>query len=216
MSRTALAITPAAPAPAHPFEALFNSPEFRARRAERERQDAATRAEALAEHGTAEAVFADTPMEAALRAACEPLLGPGETWDGLHKLAGWDWLDGLRAMPGTLRTVVETAWPLPATVVEAWAEHQERGRLDSQRHAFDPDWSASTPAAARRDVVEGLLDTLPARSLADMRARLSWLDELNDIEARGEDRQRGRLATLRADVERMAMRLRAQGSEQPR
>ena len=212
MSR-AVAIAPAAPAPAHPFEALFNSPEFRARRAERERQDAELRVEALAEHGTAEAVFADTPMEAALRAACEPLLGPGETWDGLHKLAGWDWLDGLRAMPEILRASVEAAWPLPTTVAGAWAEHRERGRFDSQRHAFDPDWSASTPAAARCDVVEGLLDTLPARSLADVRARLSWLDELNDIEGRGEDRQRVRLATLRADIERMAMRLRAQGSE---
>ena len=206
------AIAPEPSAPAHPFEALFNSPEFRARRAERERQDAVTRAEALAEHGTAEVVFADTPMEAALRLACGPLLGPGETWDGLHKLAGWDWLDGLRAMPEILRATVETAWSLPATVADAWTEHQERGPLDGPRHAFDPAWSASTPAAARRDVVEGLLDTLPARSLADMRARLSWLDELNDIEARGEDRHRVRLATLRADVERMAMRLRAQGS----
>ncbi|SDO52210.1 hypothetical protein SAMN05216360_12542 [Methylobacterium phyllostachyos] len=193
------------------FAEYMARPEIVAARAESERERAERAAAAVAEHGSEEAVFADTPIEAALRTACEPLLGPGHTWDGVYELAGWSWLQGRDRMPAALRAAAAEAWRMPETVAAAWAEYQARDRREGERYALFPDWSPHAFTEARRGLVEEVLDTYPARSLADLRARLSWLDELNEIDATSQREQRVRLVTLRADIERMAMRLRSQG-----
>ena len=198
------------------FAEYLNRPEIVAERAERERQRTERAAAAVAEHGSEEAVFADTAIEAALRTACEPLLGPRQTWDRVYELAGWNWFHSRARMPDALRAAAAGAWPMPETVAAAWIEYQARGRREDDRYALFPDWSPHAFTEARRGLVEEVLDTCPARSLADLRARLSWFDELNEIDATSQSEQRVRLATLRADIERMAMRLRAQGRDPDR
>ena len=49
-----------------------------------------------------------------------------------------------------------------------------------------------------------MLNAYPARGRADLLARLSWLERLNELGAPRVEMQRERLATLRADVERLA------------
>jgi hypothetical protein len=195
---------------AESFAEFMSRPEFVAERVERERQRIERAAAAVAEHGSEAAVFADSHIEAALRVACEPLLGPGQTWDGVYELAGWAWLQGRDRMPEVLRTAAAGAWPMPETVAAAWAEHQARDRREGDRYALFPDWTPHAFSEARRGLVDEVLNTCPARSLTDLRARLSWLDELNEIGATSQREQRVQLATLRSDIERMAMRLRAQ------
>jgi len=195
------------------FAAYMRRPEMVAERAERDRLRAERAAAAVAEHGSEEAVFADTPIEVALRAACAPLLGPGQTWDGAYELAEWSWLQGRDRMPAALRVAAARAWPMPETVAAAWAEHQDRDRREGDRCALFPDWMPHAFSEARRCLIEEVLDTCPARSLVDLRARLSWLDELNEIDATSQREQRVRLATLRADVERMGQRIREQDAE---
>ena len=206
----ALAIREEAQSPtlADSFAEYMGRPEIVAAHAERERERTERAAAAVVEHGSEAAVFADTPIEAALRAACEQLLGPGQTWDGIYELAGWSWIQGRDRMPDALRAAAAGAWPMPETVAAAWAEHQARNRREDDRYALFPDWMPHAFTEARRGLIEEVLDTCPARSLTDLRARLSWLDELNEIDATRQSEQRVRLATLRADIERMGRRLR--------
>ncbi|MGU3541028.1 hypothetical protein [Methylobacterium sp. A54F] len=197
---------------AQAFHDIFNTPELRAQRAERDRERADRRTAALAEYGSEDAVFADTPMEAALRQACAPLLGQGETWNELYRLAGWYWLDGRKNMPVRLREAVAAAWPMPSTVAEVWAEHAATEKLGRDRAAFFPDYNPHGFVEVRQSLLEDLLDTLPAKSLNDVRARLSWLEYWPGIEV-DQSRQSltASLAALRADIERMGQRIRDEG-----
>jgi hypothetical protein len=187
----------------NPFEALFQSPEYKAREAAYQYARAKRRAAFLAEHGDERAAFRATPQEEVLRAACEPLLGPGETWNDLYRLAGWDWCDGFDEMPESLIAAVSDAWPMPKTVEAAWAEYQATESRTADRQAFSEEYGPPGFIEARQRVVQVILDTLPAQTLADLRARLSWLDMLNELGAPRVDVQRARLATLRCDIERM-------------
>lgn len=193
-----------AQAAASAFNDFFNTPEMRARRAEREFERLAKCRALLDEYGTESAVWADTEREAALRHACEPLLGQGETWNTIYRLDGWGSLDSPSRMPDSVRRAVTDAWPVPATVAEAWAEYAAADKQDGDRCTFCPDYSPHSWAEARRYVLEGLCNTLPARSLNDIRARLSWMEHLNGLEIASDPaEERVRLATLRADIERM-------------
>lgn len=187
----------------NPFAAIFDSPAYRARQAERERVRAERRATFLAAHGDERAAFRDTPMEDALRAACEPLMDPEEIARGLCRLAGWDACDAFDDMPPDLCAAVTDAWPIPATVAEAWAEFQASEARCADRQAFADGYEPPVFIEARRRVVEELLNGFPARDLADVRARLSWLERLNELGAPRVEVQRERLAVLRADVERL-------------
>ncbi|KQU30253.1 hypothetical protein ASG63_17435 [Methylobacterium sp. Leaf94] len=198
-----------AQAAADAFNDFFNTPEMRAQRAERERERAAKRSVLLAEYGSEDAVWADTERETALRRACEPLFGSGETWNTIYRLDGWGSLDSRSRMPESVRQAVTRAWPLPATTAAAWAEYEAAEKRDSDRCAFDRDYSPHLWADARRYVLEDLCQCLPARSLNDIRARLSWMEHVARLDmARSWEEQEPALSTLRADIERMGARIR--------
>lgn len=202
------------PGPRNPFEGLFNTPEFRARHAERQRRDAERRAAALAEYGSEDAVFAETEHERTLNAACRPLIVLRPIIGGeMDTLLGWDWITGGEFRP-EVREAVAAAYALPAGPRQAWEEWQRWDRLYRDREAFFRDYGFPVWVDARRLVVEELLDEAPARTLNDLRARLSWLDRLKSIGILG-DRSRDDtlLATLHADIERMGARLREQDAE---
>ena len=188
----------------NPFEDLFQSPEYKTREAEYQRARADRRAAFLEEHGDERVASRDTEMEDALQDACKPLLGSGETWLGLYRLAGWDWCDGFEEMPEVLITAVSDAWPMPKTVEAAWTEYQATESRTADRQAFLEEYGPPGFIEARQRVLQTLMDTLPAHSLEDLRARLSWLDLLNELGAPRVDVQRARLATLRLDIERLA------------
>lgn len=195
------------------FNAFFNTPEMQAQRAERERLRAEKRAVLLVEYETEAAVFDDTPLEAALRAACEPLLGPGEIWDGIYRLDGWGILDGRATMPESVRRAVSEGWPMPTTVAGAWAEFEAAEKIADARCAFCYEYTPHAFVEGRRYLIEDLLNTLPARSLNDLRARGAWLEFWARAEiTQSTDEHLAVVTTLRADIERMAMRMRAQGS----
>ena len=198
-----------AQAAASAFSDFFNTPEMRADRAERERKRAAKCRDLLAEYGSEDAVWADTEREAALRHACEPLLGPGETWNTIYRLDGWHGYDPRSRMPESVRWAVTEAWPLPTTTAAAWAEYEAAEKLDSDRCAFCPDYSPHSWAEARRYILEDLCQTLPARSLSDIRGRLSWMEHVARLDmARSWEEQEPVLKTLRADIERMGVQIR--------
>ncbi|BCM88104.1 hypothetical protein [Methylobacterium indicum] len=204
------------PQPRSFFEDLFNTPEHKAWEAKRERERASRRSELLKVYGSEAAVFADTPREAAMRAACAPLITRRPITGGeMDTLDGWSGVfDGRSKLPDSVREAVSGAWPLPRTVAEAWAEFDAAERLDSDRCVFAYEYSPEHWVEARRYVLEELLDTLPARSLNDLRARLSWFDYHNAREIHPDPaEERVRLATLRADIERMGARIRESGTD---
>jgi len=195
--------------PRNPFEALFNTPEFRAQQAERQRRDAERRAAALAEYGSEDAVFAETEHERALEAACRPLIVRKPIIGGdMDTLLGWDFVGGGDFRP-EVREAVATAYDLPARPREAWEEWQGWDRLYRNREAFFRDYDFPVWVQARRHVVEELLNEAPAQSMNDLRARLSWIDYLRSIDILGQrTRDDALFATLRADIERMGARIR--------
>lgn len=187
----------------NPFEEMFQSEAYKARQAAYQRARAHRREVFLDEHGDQRVAFRDTEMEDALRDACEPLLDPGHTWLGLYRLAGWDWCDGFDEMPSALITAVSDAWPMPKTVEEAWVEYQATEDRTADRQAFSEEYGPPGFVEARQRVIQALLDSLPAQSLADLRARVAWLVWLNELGAPRVDVQRVRLETLRLDIERI-------------
>lgn len=204
---------PAAPptAPRSIFEDLFNTPEFRAQQAERHRQYAERRTAALAEYGSEDAVWALNDREKALEAACrtvivrKPIIN-GET----DTLLGWD---GGRwgMMPPAAQAAVSAAYAPPASVREAWAEFRFWEKLADDRTAFSEYHSYGVRVLGRTSFVEHLLDTMPARSMGDLWARLDWMQHLHDRGwNRGNPEDGELLATLRADIKRMGARLREQ------
>ena len=203
-----------AQATADAFNAFFNTPEMRAERAERETKRQAKCRELLAEYGSEDAVWAATDREAALRRACEPLLGSGQTWNTIYQLDGWGSFESRSQMPGSVRRAVTEAWLLPTTVAEAWAEYEAAEKLDNDRCAFCPDYTPHTWAEARRYILEDLCQTLPARSLHDLRCRLSWMEHVARLDiARSWEEQAPTLQTLRADIERMGTRIRGEDAD---
>ncbi|MGE5505354.1 MAG: hypothetical protein ACM31L_13090 [Actinomycetota bacterium] len=125
--------------------------------------------------------------------------GPDGQFDPYAPLAGWmvDWHE----VPEPLREVVSAALPLPVSVAEARAECLRwEARLAEIEAAFGCDGTGSLPTAcaARRKVVEELWRSRqPARSLADVAARLEyWV-------GRGGDDGSG-YRVLAADVVRLA------------
>ena len=202
-------------APAGPsFADIFDTPFFREAKAERERERAIRCRQLLAEYGSEAAVWADTDREAALRQACAPLLGPGQTWKTIYDLDGWGSFGSRSQMPESVRGTVAEAWPLPTTVAEAWAEYETAEKLDNDRCAFWPDYTPHSWAEARRYILEDLCQTLPARSLHDLRCRLSWMEHVARLDiARSWEEQEPTLRTLRADIERMGVRIREQDAD---
>lgn len=193
------------------FAEFMDRPEAVAERNEREARRRVEVAAILARYGSEDAVFTDTPMEAALRAACESLLGQGETWETGSSLDGWGIHASRATMPLSVRHAASQAWPLPETVASAWAEYEAADRLTHERYIVDDYFNPYPFTEARQQLVAEILNTLPARSLNDMRARGAWLSHWADGEAeQSRDDQRTVVATFRADIERMGQRIREQ------
>lgn len=195
--------------PRNPFEEWFNSPQARADRLERERRNAERRAIALAEYGSEDAVWAPTEREIALEEACRPVLVRKPIVGGeMDTLMGWDG-GPLRDMPSEVREAVSHAYPLPATVREAWAELTDWEKLSDDRYVFWNDYSPDVWTRARTAILEHLLDTLPSTDMRDLRARLDWMQHVLDLEWH-RDRQENQvcLNALQADVECMGDRMR--------
>lgn len=206
------AARPAPPPPRNPFEELFNSPEFRAKRAEREAKRAARRAEALAEYGSEEAVWEPCEMERALREACRPIIIRRPIIGGeMDTLQGWD---GGPNLPPDARAAVAGGYPLPDTVHGAWAEYRYWEKRYADHEAFCPDIDPPLVVRARQRLLEGLLDTMPARSLRDTRARLDWMQHVLDLGfSRDVLDDQACLTALRGDIERMAALIRDQDTD---
>lgn len=213
-SRTAAKPPPRSPAraAADAINEFFNRPEFVAARAERERERAEKWRRVVEEYGSEDAVFAPGTWEGALEEACARFVVRGETtgWR-IGSLWGWDTLTFGEPAP-EIREAVATAYPLPATVQQAWAEFRFWEKLAGDREAHGTGSGDPAPwVYLRTRLVEELLNTLPARSLNDLRARLSWMEHLNGLEVSPDPaEERVRLATFRADIERMGERLREQ------
>ncbi|MCJ2143328.1 hypothetical protein [Methylobacterium sp. E-066] len=100
---------------------------------------------------------------------------------------------------------------MPETVAAAWAELQCTDRLIGERYTLDRYCDPHLFSEARQRLVEEILNTAPARSLNDLRARGAWLDFwANGDVSQSDAEHRTVVATLRADIERMGPRLREQ------
>ncbi|MCJ2031308.1 Lrp/AsnC family transcriptional regulator [Methylobacterium sp. J-043] len=198
-------------APRSIFEDLFNTPEFRAQRAERQREHADRRAAALAEYGSEDAVWEPGDREQALEAACHPVIVCKPIINGeMDTLQGWDggrWAQ----LPPAAQAAVSSAYAPPASVCEAWAEFRYWEKIADDRVAFSEHHDHDVRVRGRLSFIEHLLDTMPARSMGDLRARLDWMQHLHDRGwNRGDPEDGELLAALRADTERMGARLREQ------
>lgn len=200
------------PRPASPAEsfvaamnAMMNTPEAKAERAERETKRQARCRELLETYGSEDAVWADTPEERILREACRPIIRKRDVIGGqVDTLAGWN---GVYAdMPQEVREVISIAIPMPTAVAGVWAERRAWDQLYDDRAAFDPATDHWIWARARTYILEAALDTMPAGSFDDVLARISWMDAINDQGWSRDCREDAvLLTTLRADVERMAV-----------
>ncbi|MCJ2076548.1 helix-turn-helix domain-containing protein [Methylobacterium sp. E-016] len=205
-----------AEAMASAFSELFNTPEMRAQRAERERQRAERRAELLVEYGSEDAVWAPCERERALEAACRPVIIRKPIIGGeVDTLEGWDGGRWSR-LPANAQKAVASAYEAPATVRETLSEWRYWERRGNDQYAFWPDASPFVWVKARIEYLELRLDTLPAVSLNDLQSRLDWMRILNEREwHRDAIEERALLDRLAADVERMGTLIRDQDTETP-
>ncbi|GJD53815.1 hypothetical protein OPKNFCMD_6593 [Methylobacterium crusticola] len=201
-----------APPPRNPFEELFKTPEFRAQKAEREARRATRRAEALARYGSEEAVWETCEIQRALEEACRPIITRKPVIGGeMDTLQGWS---GGPDLPPAARAAISEGYPLPDTVHGVWTEYRYWDERCDEQEAFCPDIDHPLAVQARRHVLEELLDTLPARSLRDTRARLDWMQCVLDWgTSRDVSDDQACLTTLCNGIERMAERIRDQDAE---
>ena len=189
------------------FGGLFNTPEARAHRAARDQRYAERRVTALAEYGSEDAVWAPNAREQALELACRPLVVRKAIIGGeMDTLQGWDGIAS--QIPPDVQAAVASAYPSPASVRDAWTEYLFWENVADDRVAFWDLYEHGVRVRARTGYVENLLDTLPARAMGDLRARLDWMQHINEREwNRGNPEDGILLATLRADIERMGQRI---------
>ncbi len=173
---------------------LDDDPGMRAMREARARERGERAAEVVARYGGEEAAWADTVEEAALESACRHLREGG--------LGLFDVPANVRDFPDALRRAAMEALPFPDTVAGAWDEHARWERRADDLAALNPDWSPSGPTEARRRLLEDVLDRLPARTFADVQARLSWMQHVLDLGfTRDIAEDQACLDALKADVE---------------
>lgn len=188
------------------FNAFFNSPEMKARAAERNRERAIKRAKVLQEYGSEDAVWADTTEETTLKASVEHLLTMSRWSDGeeyISGIAGWDGF-GLDKMSAEVRFAIRQALPWPATVAGLWEEHQRWDKLSGDRLAFDDSFEDWFWVQAREQLLEEALSVQPASSADDILSRFAWMQFIHDRDMSWERKKEPeRLATLRDDVSRL-------------
>lgn len=145
-----------------------------AERTEKERQRLARCAELLRQYGSADAVFAPTKIEDALRVALEPLSDPE------NHLWGYQGYSGGKLTPA-MWEAVRSAVRVPETMQEAWAAYRAWETLQDDRCAFFPDYTPHQWAEVWHDALTFLLDNLRTPSAEGIKARLAWMREVANL-----------------------------------
>lgn len=174
-----------APKPSsNPFDDFFNSPEARAKRAERERKDDIKRKAVLERYGSETALFARNAREILLDAAITPLA----TWDywtdddgAPHRFAST--LDGKKSqfwdvkdITPAIREAVKNAYPWPSNLDGMLKEVKQWDRLEWDRGLFNGgEWYHYAEVECRVSLLEHALEEgQPATSWEDIQARFNW------------------------------------------
>ena len=204
-------VTPQAPNLSDLFRDLMNTPEHRAWANEQAQKRDARRAAALAEYGSEDAVWEPCERERALEDSCRPYIVRKPVMNGdIDTLQGWDGGGWDRLAPDAQKAVAN-AYVMPETMRATWDEFMYWEKRIDDQCAFEPDVSHPLCVQARVAFLEDRLDTLAARSVADLKARVAWLQfEVERGFVGQQETERLRLATLRDDVVRMGDRLRGQ------
>ena len=190
-------------------------PGYKAKKAaERQEREAARQVklrEVLSRYGTEDALFAETPQEAALRDALVPLAIYG-TYANAAELppdqrrfvSGYGYSGG-EPRP-TLLAVMRQAIPIPDTVSAAWEEYCQWESLVDDRCAAFPDYGPTAHVRARQYLLEHLLDTMTDATVAGISARLDWLNHVSNVGYTRDVLYDQALASvLRADFATLAM-----------
>ncbi len=190
------------------FAAVLASAPMQEARTLRNARRARLREEALATLGSEAALWEPTPEEALLVAACQPLIVEVPIVGGtMETLEGW-YGGGYDGVPVAVREALLAAIPV-TEIAAAWCEFGVWERLYAMREAFWGDYEHPVAIRARLAQIERLLDTLPARSMRGLRARLDWMAHLAEQESHRGRIEEGRLvAQFRDDVERLGARVR--------
>lgn len=138
----------------------------------------------IARYGSDDAAQAPTERERLLADATAPLIRTERRTfsNGMFTVSTLDGWNGDGDLPESVRAAVAGAYPLPSSVAEALAEHLW---WEARWHDLDlvvgggcQDFSFGHAVEARRRVLEELIErdeALPARSAADIRARLQYI-----------------------------------------
>lgn len=195
-------------------------PGYKARKAaehaRREAEAAEGRARLIAEYGSEEAVFARTDREQALWDAMAPhgrvemsvgadgteyppyiaeCLGVEHTYGGALRL---------EMLPPKLVDLVSEAYPIPATLAGVMDELRDWKQVERNRDLFWGEYYHHFEVQCRILVLENEMDTRPAATLDDLRARFDWWQQEIDSEGVAEAKiSQKRKDTIVADVERL-------------
>lgn len=190
-----------------------------AEQAEREASDAIRRNELLERYGSQAAIFARTDREWLLFEAARPFADEIEEWtdedSGLSHpyvtgLAGKSDFYNIEDVPKPLAEAVCTAYSMPVTLVEAFAEYQAWDTLERERALFSGgEWNHYHEVLARVAILRHALRTWPARTWDDIDARMQWWERdlyyggtsNPELERQRKDRITADLAALRSQHE---------------
>lgn len=177
------------------WQELYDSAKYRDRR-----RELATRYGS--DKDAVEACFKETEQEAALRQAAFPfVVRASGTASPIGSLSGWQHGPDL---PDPVKARITAAYPMPMSVKSGWTEMQAWKRLHADRVAFEPYYQAPIHDRAREQLLEALLDTLPAVDLEDVESRFEWMEfVLHEENLRDANSERVCLKTLRKDVRRL-------------
>ncbi|PYE88771.1 winged helix-turn-helix domain-containing protein [Phyllobacterium leguminum] len=177
-------VKPASKPASNPFDDLFNSPEARARKAERETRNDKLRAKVLSAYGSEAAVFAHNAREVLLAAAVEHI-ATWEYWtdddDRQYRFAST--LDGKKShlwdmdsITPAIREAVTKAYPWPSNLDGVLREVKQWDRLRWDRGLFNGGgWDHHAEVECRISLLEHSLDEgQAATSWEDIQARFDW------------------------------------------
>jgi hypothetical protein len=191
------------------FRDMMNTPEHRAWEEQREQKRAARRAVALAEYGSEDAVWEPCERERALEDACRRYIVRRPIINGeMDTLQGWDG-GGWARLTSEVQAAIADVYAMPETVGATWEEFLYWEKRIEDQCAFSPYVEHPLCVRARVAFLEDRLDTLPACSVSDLKARVSWLQfEVERGFVASQETNRLRLDTLSGDIARMGDKLR--------
>jgi hypothetical protein len=118
----------------------------------------------------------------------------------IGSLRGWDCPFGGEPEPEIVAAIAQ-AYPMPTSVHEAWEEFRYWKKICLDREARGMGYGTHSPAVEFRVVLlERVLDSVPATSLRNLRARFDWIEDCMELERGNDAKAKDRLAVLRHDV----------------